>query len=146
MLIEERKNDIIYLLKYLNKSINKHFDKRLAEYDLTGQQGRILFFIANKTKEDVDIHQNDIENEFHLSKSTVSGLVKRMEKKGIISIEKKKNYAILKPTEAGLSIICHIRERKNESLNLLTDGINEKDYNDLCNKIIKLIENMEGGE
>ena len=146
MLIEDRKNDIIYLLKYLNQLINKHFDKRLAEYGLTGQQGRILFFIANKTKENIEVHQNDIESEFHLSKSTVSGLVKRMEKKGIISTTKKKNYVILKPTDSGLSIICHIRERKNESLSLLTDGLGKEEYDKLCNKIIKLIENMEGGE
>ena len=146
MLNQERKEDIIYLIRYLQKLIDKDFDKRLSEYDLTGQQGRILFFTANKVREGIDVHQNDIENEFHLSKSTVSGLVKRMEKKKIITIDKQHPYAIIKPTDNGYSIICHLRKERQESVNKLIEGFKEEDKKRMCENIIKLIENMEGGK
>ena len=143
---QSRRNDIIFLVKYLGKLIDKDFDARLSEYDLTGQQGRILFYINKKTNCDKqEVHQNDIENEYHLSKSTVSGIVKRMEKKGIISIEKQHPYAVLKPTEEGERIIHNLHERRTDSVNRLINGLSKEEQDDLCIELNKLIENMEGG-
>ena len=140
---QSRKNDIIFLIKYLGKLLDKDLDARLSEFDLTGQQGRILFYIAKRTNVDKEeVHQNDIEQEYHLSKSTVSGIVKRMEKKGVISIEKQHPYAVLKPTEEGECIIHQLRERKNEAESLLVQNINK---DELIDKLNKLIENLEGG-
>lgn len=143
----ERKNDVIYLVKYLSKLIDKDFENRLSEFSLTAQQGRILFFIARKVNiEKLEVHQNDIENEYHLSKSTVSGLVKRMEKKGLIDIEKQHPYAILKPTEEAMKIINHLHERRIDSINMLTKGLNDNKKEEICVLLNKLIENMEGGK
>lgn len=143
---QSRKNDIIFLTKYLGKLIDKDFDSRLAKYDLTGQQGRILFYIAKKTNcEKQEVHQNDIEQEYHLSKSTVSGIVKRMEKKGVISIEKQHPYAVLKPTDAGKKIIESLHLQKDDAVNQLLKGLSEKEKEQACKLLNKLIENMEGG-
>ena len=143
---QSRKNDIIFLIKYLGKLLDKDLDARLSEYDLTGQQGRILFYIAKRTNLDKEeVHQNDIENEYHLSKSTVSGIVKRMEKKGVISIEKQHPYAVLKPTEKGECIIHRLKEHKNEAVEKLNKDLNEKERDSLLKELNKLIKNMEGG-
>ena len=141
---EDRNQDIFYLIRYLHKLIILDLDKRLNYYDLTGQQGRILFFIAGKTNHDkVDVHQNDIENEFHLSKSTVSGLVKRMEKKGVISIEKQHPYAILKPTDKANEILCHLGKHREEAIKQILDGIDEKERKTAFETLNKMIINME---
>lgn len=142
MINESKKENIIYLTIYLKKLIDKDFDARLAEYDLTGQQGRILFFINCNDKE---IHQNDIENEFHLSKSTVSGLVKRMEKKGVITTTKQHPYAVIKITDKGKDIVEHLKQHRNEAREQLTRGFNANEKNTICDLLIKLITNMEGG-
>ena len=140
---EERKKDILFLIKRLNKLIDQDLDARLATYGLTGQQGRVLFFINRKVNiENVEVHQNDIENEYHLSKSTVSGLVKRMEKKEIITIEKQHPYAILKPTQKAKDILCHLRTHKDEAVETLLKGI---DANQTIETLLKMINNMEGG-
>ena len=145
MVKEERKNDTIFLIKYLNKLVDSDFDHRLMDYGLTSQQGRILFFVHRKNcKEGIEIHQNDIEQEFHLSKSTVSGLVKRMEKKGIISVEKQHPYAIIKPAQAGLDIIMHLRDRRKEAIDKLLKDLDENKQKELIELLNKLIENMEG--
>lgn len=146
MLNPNKKNEILYLLRYLHKVIDKDFDNRLAEYDLTGQQGRLLFFIACKTNyENMEVHQNDIENEYHLSKSTVSGLVKRLEKKGVITIEKQHPYAILRPSDIGNEIIDHLRNKRKESIDTLLNGFSDEEKENLIEYVNRLIENMEGG-
>lgn len=142
MLDLEKKDNIIYLVIYLRKLIDKDFDARLSEYGLTGQQGRILFFIFNNDKE---VHQNDIENEFHLSKSTVSGLVKRMEKKGVITISKQHPYAVIKVSDKGKDILIHLKERRKEAVETLQRGLNPSDKDTICDLLVKLITNMEGG-
>lgn len=147
MIKPEKKNEIIYLIKYLNKMVDKDFDSRLAEYDLTGQQGRILFFIAGRTNiHHLEVHQNDIENEFHLSKSTVSGLVKRLEKKGVITVEKQHPYAILRPSEEGNNIVKHVIDRRQEAIDKLLKDFNEKEKGEVISYLNRLITNLEGGD
>lgn len=141
-----RTDNIFHLIRYLNKLIATDFDKRLSECGLTGQQGRILFFVYCKTREErIEIHQNDIENEFHLSKSTVSGLVKRMEKKGFIKIEKQHPYAVIKVTKQGEETITHLRKNRRLAINHLLQDVDEKDKDKLVDLLEKLISNMEGG-
>lgn len=147
MVNQNKKDETLYLLRYLHKVIDKDFDRRLAEYDLTGQQGRILFFIACKTNfENIEVHQNDIENEYHLSKSTVSGLVKRLEKKGVITIEKQHPYAILRPSQMGNDIIEHLREKRKQSIETLLSGFTEEEKKTINKNLLKMIINMEGGD
>ena len=146
MLNEQKKDNIIYLVMYLHKLIDRDFDNKASNLGITGQQGRILFFIHICTKhKGIDVHQNDIENEFHLSKSTVSGLVKRMEKKGVISIEKQHTYANLRITEKGEEIICHLHQSRKDTIDQLTNGLDENDKKIACEYLVKLIKNMEGG-
>ena len=143
---QSRRDDIIFLIKYLGKLLDKDLDARLSEFDLTGQQGRILFYIAKRTNIcKLEVHQNDIEQEFHLSKSTVSGLVKRMEKKGVISIEKQHPYAVLKPSEKGECIIHQLIDKKTDVDNKLMSGLTKEQQTILKEELNKLIENMEGG-
>ena len=144
---QNRKDDIIFLVKYLSKLIDKDFDKRLSEFGLTIQQGRILFFVFHKNDlEKIEVHQNDIENEFHLSKSTVSGLVKRMEKKNIISVEKQHPYAILRPTDEGRKIIKQLADKRHVSVECLLNGLDNQERKQLNEDLCRLIENMEGGD
>ena len=141
-----RTDNVFRLIRYLNKLIVADFDKRLSECGLTDQQGRILFFVYCKTREcKIEIHQNDIESEFHLSKSTVSGLVKRMEKKGFIKIEKQHPYAIIEPTEKGEDTIAYLRNNRRNAINHLLKNVDNQDKEKLMDLLEKLISNMEGG-
>ena len=55
----------------------------MAELDLTAAQGHILGFLSHHTEAPCP---RDIEEVFHLSHPTVSGLLNRMEKKAFIAI------------------------------------------------------------
>ena len=53
----------------------------LARMDLTAAQGRIMGYLAHRPDPPCS---RDIEEEFHLSHPTVSGLLSRLEKKGFL--------------------------------------------------------------
>ena len=143
MINKTRKDDYIYLVKHLSKLIDQDFDRRLSEYGLTCQQGRILFFVNRKSViENKEVHQNDIEQEFHLSKSTVSGLVKRMEKKEIIIVKKVPPYAILEPSKKGKDIIIHLKKNKEDVIEMILHNIKKEDRTKLQNMLLTMIDNL----
>ena len=55
----------------------------LAEMDLTAAQGRILGYL---TRRETPPCSRDIEEEFHLSHPTVSGILSRLEQKGFVAL------------------------------------------------------------
>lgn len=48
--------------------------------DLTGVQGWIIGFIYTSNSKPKDVFQRDIENEFHIRRSTATGILKLLEK------------------------------------------------------------------
>lgn len=136
--------DVLFLIRKLSKDLAEDFDKRLNEYGLTSQQGRALFFINKRVNFDhVDVYQVDLENRFELSKSTVSGLVKRMEKNGLITIKKEKNKSSLIPTEKSLQIIDKMHERRKDTIDKLFKGMDEERRETILKGIKQLISNIE---
>lgn len=57
--------------------------RALEEMDLTSSQGHIMGFLAMRNEPPCP---KDIEEKFHLSHPTVSGLLSRLEKKGFIEL------------------------------------------------------------
>lgn len=142
-----QEEDILYLVKSLSKLLARDFDKRLEEYDLTGQQGRLLFFIYKQTKiEGTTVHQNDIEKNYLLSKSTVSGLVDRLVKKGLIERVNEKPYVSLIPTDKGSDIVVHIHLNKIQTIKKLTQGLSDEEIQRMISNIKLLITNLKEEE
>lgn len=139
--------DVIYLIKCLNKELAKDFDKRLAEFGLTGQQGRLLFFIYCQThNEGAVVHQNDIEKAFLLSKSTVSGLVDRLVKKELIERVIESPYVSLVATQKGVDIVESIKKNKNQTIKKLTQNLSEEEVQRMIQNIKLLIKNIKEDE
>ena len=65
----------------LHWSADQAMTSALAKMELTASQGRIMGYIARSKR---PLCSRDIEEEFHLSHPTVSGLLARLEKKGFI--------------------------------------------------------------
>lgn len=68
----------------LSHIIRRNIDQRTEEAGLSGPQSRMLHYIAeNSAKKDV--FQRDVENEFHIRRSSVTSLVQQLEKSGLIT-------------------------------------------------------------
>ena len=70
-----------HLIRILHCATDQKINNALASMELTAAQGPILGFLE---RSDRPLCPRDIEEEFHLSHPTVSGLLARLEKKGFI--------------------------------------------------------------
>lgn len=138
--------DIIYYIKSLNRLLTKDFDKRLSEFNLTSQQGRILFYIFRNNLNNKDVHQVDIEKQFHLSKSTVSGLVKRMEKNGLINKIQSHPYHSLVLTDKSRGILDNIHKNRIKIVEKISQGFSEEQQKQITNTLEIMVKNMEKEE
>ena len=72
-----------HLLRILHWCTDQTMTNALCEMDLTAAHGHIMGFLAHRKQQPCS---RDIEEAFHLSHPTVSGLLARLEKKGFIEI------------------------------------------------------------
>ena len=121
------KTDIIYLIRHLSKLLQSDFEERLAQVGLTASQARTLFFIDNCRLEGKEVHQKDIEDHFSLAKSTVNGLVSRLEKNGFIVKNNTKNYSIITLSDKGSQAIGKIAQGRIDTVDKLLSGYSEEE-------------------
>ena len=72
-----------HLARILHWCTDQAITRALEEMDLTSAQGRIMGYLARCQAPPCP---KDIEEAFHLSHPTVSGLLSRMEKKGFVEL------------------------------------------------------------
>ncbi|MDI3536722.1 MAG: hypothetical protein PWP30_1204, partial [Eubacteriaceae bacterium] len=80
------KNDkrIGFEIKTLSNRIRQYINEVMEkDPDITGIQGWIIGYIS-RHQNSQDVFQRDIEKEFNVRRSTVSGILNTMEKKGLI--------------------------------------------------------------
>ena len=74
-------------IKALNNQIKRVMDSRLGQFapnddGPTGVQGMIIGYLYYRR--DQDVYQRDVEAEFHIRRSTATGILQLLEKKGVI--------------------------------------------------------------
>ena len=72
-----------HMFRLLHSACSQAITAALAQMELTSSQGRIMGFLAHQERPP---RAKDIEEEFHLSHPTVSGLLSRLEKKNFIEL------------------------------------------------------------
>ena len=70
-----------HFLRILHWQFDQALSRALAQMDLTAAQGQIIGFLTHRKEPPCS---RDVEEAFHLSHPTVSGLLARLEKKGFI--------------------------------------------------------------
>lgn len=93
------------MMRRLHIATRQRIDEALTQMDLTSAQGHIIGSLMLRKEPPCP---KDLEQEFHLSHATVSGLLARMEKKGFIRQEEdpldrrcKRIYPLPKAAECG---------------------------------------------
>ena len=71
------------IFRSLDCALGQRMDQALSGMDLTFSQGHIMGYLAHR---DTPPCAKDIEDRFHLSHPTVSGLLSRLEKKEFIQL------------------------------------------------------------
>ena len=127
------------LVRMLNHQLkrNQKPEEAVEDDELTPMQRHILNYILLETLHR-DIYQKNLEEEFQVRKSTVSGILKLIEKNGFIYRESVKEDARLKrilPTKKAEALRPSILEHIHETEIRMTEGVSEKDLF-LCKKVL----------
>ncbi len=70
------------LIKFIHNAIERDCNSMLKEMNLTITQRDVLMYLL--LHQNGEVNQIDIEKEFKIKNPTVTGILKRMEKKGLI--------------------------------------------------------------
>jgi MarR family multiple gene transcriptional regulator MgrA len=140
-----REPELLGLFRYLSKQLDLSFNARLENLGLTSQQGRIIFYIHyhNMILHEI-IKQSDLERHFHLSKSTISGLVKRLTNNGFIEKADAHHHYAISLTEKAKLTINNFKKANEETRDKLLKGFSEEQKVVMKQSLKLMIENMEG--
>lgn len=79
----ETKTNIMKATKYIHYKVETAITAQLSKTDLTAAQSHVLMCIMDGG----DIYSSDIHRRLHISRSTVSGLIKKLRANGYITYE-----------------------------------------------------------
>lgn len=131
-----------FYFRSISNSIDKRFNQQLKSLGLTKSQLDVLFILSkNKDKE---IIQRDIENYFHISNPTVTGILNRLEQKGYIVREQSKkdkriHHIKCMFDEAELRKL--FTETADDMETLLTKGFSEEEKIELAALLERVMNN-----
>ena len=115
----------------------------LKEHDISPQQGRIVVFLYHHQNEIVN--QKVLQENFDITKAAISGLIKRLIKKGYIISTKDPNDARnnhLKLTEEGVGLYFLITESMQKINELVISSLKHTSENELKDELLNIIEGL----
>ena len=140
-----KKEELVPLIRIIDKEFKKDFERRLSEYGLTAQQGRLLFYINWNIINGKNVRQVDIEKHFQLTKSTVHGLINRMEKANLVIKNKDKNNQYIEISEDCKKILEDVFSKRMDCLNKMLNGVTDEEIETLHTLLMKIYENRDKG-
>lgn len=144
--LEESSRKAELLLRVICSVIRLHGREILARHHLSPPQFEIMTAIYFEG----EMSQNEMPKKLHLAKSTISSLLDRLEKQGMISKRKTqldKRISAVRLTFKGANVIDQVIERRRELLKVLSGHLSEKqrkEFNDIIARFAYLLEAEEG--
>ena len=133
-----------HLLRHLHSCTDQAMTNALASMDLTAAQGHIMGYIFHR---ETPPCSRDIEEAFHLSHPTVSGLLSRLEKKNFIEFrpdeaDRRCKRIFILPKGQELNETMHKTILANEAR--LVQDFTEEEKAQFRQYLIRAIHNMGG--
>lgn len=134
-----------FLAKALSNEIRRTLDGTIAkdgETPLTGMQRGVLGFVGDR---DEDVYQRDIEEHFHIRRSTVTGILQNMERNGWIERVPVAHDARLKkivPTDKARDNRAQAEVQIERLERKLREGIPDRDIETFRRVVYRMIENL----
>ncbi|MDD4716003.1 MAG: MarR family winged helix-turn-helix transcriptional regulator [Oscillospiraceae bacterium] len=135
--IELRSLENLIMRRFANADHKKHIDS------VTGTNGWIIGFLANNP--DKDIYQKDLEEQFTITRSTVSKVLILMEKKGLIERRGVPNDSRLKKlvlTDKAWKLSEAMKENGEKLNAALIKGFTEEELEALYSYIQRMKDNI----
>ncbi len=132
-----------FIIKLINDSITVHVNSSLKPYELTMSQINVLGYLHEN--EDKLVTQKELEEQLHVSHPTIVGILKRLEKKGLIRTflnPNKKTMKIVTLTEYEAELFKNLSRGAKEFENKLLAGFTDDEKSRLEEFLIRLHKNI----
>ena len=134
-------------LKQLGNLIKRNIDNHrinCKKEEITGMNGMVIHYLyANKDKE---IFQKDIEREFSIRRSTVTGILSLMEEKELIkriSVEEDKRLKKIVLTDKSITFVNIIKEECIRIDEIISRGLTTEEINTFIKILRKISDNLK---
>ena len=139
------------ILGFMGKALKAKFDRELERTGLTVTQMQVIFYIARQQRRggEREITAKELETRFRVSNPTMSGILRRLEKKGLIErrpgcLDKRNKQIRLREDMDG--VYERVEERIIEERERLFRGFTEEELEGMSKSLRKLLHNLEHGE
>lgn len=138
---------IIFCLGIMHNAIRKIADAKFMEihHELSGMYVLILLYLEQQEQEHKKVFQKDLEQEFQISKATVSRILSRMEKKNLVRRKGDVGDARFKwiiMTAYSRKMIPDLKKAEEQLECIVLDGFSKKDKDVLLSCIAKMEHNL----
>jgi len=131
----------------VNRAFRRRVDEMLAEKDLTGVQFGVLGRINKLESEGTEeINQRDLENATRVSHSTMTEIIKRLEKKGFVRCfpgRKDGRCKRIEATALARELGCELERLDEEVFATLCDGMRDGEKDALRAALKTMLSNAE---
>ncbi len=152
-MVNSETKDIGMRFRMTNNAIRRYIDRNSGlknEIDnMTCSNGWIIAHLGHMETIGEDVYQRDFENNFGITRSTASKVLKLLEKKGLIERVPVSHDGRLKKiimTEKSREISRRMSKESALIEKQLTKGFSEEELKTLCGFLDRIQENLETGE
>ena len=135
-------------INLLSRMVKKRLNTTLQGLGITAIQSRVIFYILDHYEQQ-PVFQRDIESAFQLSRSTATGILQQLEKKGILRRESVASDARLKslvPTEQAAELGCQVRACLRQAEQVLTRGLSDGQVQLFRETLAAMADNLQQAE
>ena len=144
-----RKNEetfsIDFCIKNIGQGIKYTTDKKLAEYELTNQQGRLLGAIFNGLRDGKNLNRKYLEDVMELKGPSVTSLLNSLEKNGFIlrlATKEDGRARQIIVTEKGKQLVDEMEEVFEATEQKLLNGMTKTEKTELKRLLMMVYENI----
>ncbi len=145
--LDDIKVRIAVTMGFIEKVMKNRFDRELDRIGLTIAQVQVLIYILREQhKQDREITARELEQRFRVSNPTMSGILRRLEKKGIIErkpgSQDKRNKQIRIKADVE-QLYMQVDQRVNQEKRRLFEGFTEDELEGLSKSLTKILHNLD---
>ena len=138
-------NDLILYIRFVYFALEREKNQYFEQHNLTSSQGDILLFLGGAYYHQRDVNQKNIEEHFHLTNPTVTGLLKRLEEKGFIDRKKSETdgrQKLISLTDQSIQVLEDFQAHKETIDQKLLQGIDGDEHALIIKQLKKLLRNL----
>ncbi len=129
-------------IKIINEFIERKINSKLKKYNLTFSQGKVIKYL--KMKKNKIATQKEIEEHFHISHATISGIISRLENNHFIQVNRHQKNNIISLLPKSLESNDIIEGCIKELEDNMCDGISSKEKEIFIRQLHKIYTNLKG--